>query len=231
MNSDENAFSPAERFAVIEACLFAAGHPLTYARLGEVLGVSAAECADTVEKMAPLYNNPEFPRGVMLIRFPESCQLCTREQYAEDIKLALGIRRGGKLSASLLEVLAVTAYNQPVTRTFIDTVRGVDSAYAVNALLEKNLIEPCGKLDAPGRPTLYRTTTDFLRVFGLGALDELPAVKLKTDSGDSVEIVPGQSFLNDPAEETIPDGDAGSLAETDPAPDEHDASPSAEETV
>ena len=205
MNSDENVLSPAERFAVIEACLFAAGHPLTYARLGEVLGVSAAECADTVEKMAPLYNNPEYPRGVMLVRFPESCQLCTREQYAEDIKLALGIRRGGKLSASLLEVLAVVAYNQPVTRTFVDTVRGVDSAYAVNALLEKNLIEPCGRLDAPGRPTLYRTTTDFLRVFGLGALEELPAVKLKTDSGDCVEIVPGQSFLTD-AEQSAEEG-------------------------
>ena len=200
MNTDGNVLSPAERFAVIEACLFAAGHPLTYVRLGEVLGVSAAECADTVEKMAALYNNPEFPRGVMLIRFPDSCQLCTREQYAEDIKLALGIRRGGRLSASLLEVLAVIAYNQPVTRTFVDTVRGVDSAYAVNALQEKNLIEPCGKLDAPGRPTLYRTTEDFLRVFGLGALDELPAVKLKTDSGDNVEITPGRSFLADDGE-------------------------------
>ncbi len=200
MNTDGNVRSPSERFAVIEACLFAAGHPLTYVRLGEVLGVSAAECADTVEKMAALYNNPEFPRGVMLIRFPDSCQLCTREQYAEDIKLALGIRRGGRLSASLLEVLAVIAYNQPVTRTFVDTVRGVDSAYAVNALQEKNLIEPCGKLDAPGRPTLYRTTEDFLRVFGLGALDELPTVKLKTDSGDNVEITPGRSFLTDDGE-------------------------------
>ena len=200
MNPDENVLPPSERFAVIEACLFAAGHPLTYERLGEVLGIGAAECADTVEKMAAMYNNPEYPRGVMLIRFPESCQLCTKEQYGEEIKLALGIRRGGRLSASLLEVLAVVAYNQPVTRTFIDTVRGVDSAYAVNALLEKNMIEPCGKLDAPGRPTLYRTTTDFLRVFGLGALEELPAVRLKTDTGENIEIVPGQSFLADPAE-------------------------------
>ena len=226
MNSDGNVISPAEQFAVIEACLFAAGHPLTYERLGDVLGVSAAECADTVEKMAPLYNNPEFPRGVMLVRFPESCQLCTREQYAEEIKLALGIRRGGRLSASLLEVLAVIAYNQPVTRTFIDTVRGVDSAYAVNALLEKNLIEPCGKLDAPGRPTLYRTTTDFLRVFGLGALEELPAVKLKTDSGASVEITPGQSFLagDDPA--NVPEDGNGS--ELDPGPEAESAGEGAE---
>ena len=225
MNTDGNVLSPAERFAVIEACLFAAGHPLTYVRLGEVLGVSAAECADTVEKMAALYNNPEFPRGVMLIRFPDSCQLCTREQYAEDIKLALGIRRGGRLSASLLEVLAVIAYNQPVTRTFVDTVRGVDSAYAVNALQEKNLIEPCGKLDAPGRPTLYRTTEDFLRVFGLGALDELPTVKLKTDSGDSVEITPGRSFLADDGEPE----DGSDPAE--PMPDENSEREAAPESV
>ena len=225
MNTDGNVCSPAERFAVIEACLFAAGHPLTYVRLGEVLGVSAAECADTVEKMAALYNNPEFPRGVMLIRFPDSCQLCTREQYAEDIKLALGIRRGGRLSASLLEVLAVIAYNQPVTRTFVDTVRGVDSAYAVNALQEKNLIEPCGKLDAPGRPTLYRTTEDFLRVFGLGALDELPAVKLKTDSGDNVEITPGRSFLADDGES----GDGSDPAE--PMPDENSEREATPESV
>ena len=201
MTTDGNVTPPSERFAVIEACLFAAGHPLTYARLGDVLGITAAECADTVEKMAAMYNSSAFPRGVMLIRFPESCQLCTKEQYSEEIKLALGIRRGGKLSASLLETLAVIAYNQPVTRTFVDTVRGVDSGYAVNALLEKNLIEPCGRLDAPGRPTLYRTTTDFLRVFGLGALEELPAVRLKTDSGENIEIVPGQSFLEEPAAE------------------------------
>lgn len=207
-NPDGNVLPPSERFAVIEACLFAAGHPLTYARLGEVLGIGAAECADTVEKMAAMYNNPEFPRGVMLIRFPESCQLCTKEQYGEEIKQALGIRRGGRLSASLLEVLAVIAYNQPVTRTFVDTVRGVDSAYAVNALIEKNMIEPCGKLDAPGRPTLYKTTTDFLRVFGLGALEELPAVRLKTDTGEDIEIVPGQSFLGEEPE-SEPDGESG----------------------
>ena len=201
INTEETALSPAERFAVIEACLFAAGHPLTYARLGEVLGISSAECADTVEKMAVLYNNMEFPRGLMLARYPDSCQLCTKERYGPEIRQALGIRRGGNLSASLLEVLAVIAYNQPATRTFIDTVRGVDSAYAVNALLEKNLIEPCGKLDVPGRPTLFRTTTDFLRVFGLGALNDLPAVRLKTDSGDEVEILPGDPFAGEDAQE------------------------------
>ena len=185
------AYTREEQFSIIEACLFAAGHPLTYARLAEVLGITPAECADVVEKMAVVYNNTDvFPRGILLVRFPESCQLVTREQWGAEVKEALGIRRGGNLSASLLEVLAVVAYHQPTTRAFIDTVRGVDSSYAVGALTEKNLIEPCGKLDAPGRPTLYRTTTDFLRVFGLSRLEELPAVTLKTDAGEVVEIVP-----------------------------------------
>ncbi len=199
MNEDEiPAYSMEERFAIMEACLFAAGHPLTYAKLGEVLGISPAECADTAEKMALVYNdNTAFPRGVILVRFPDSCQLCTREVYGTQIRAALGIRRGGNLSQSLLEVLAVIAYNQPATRTFVDTVRGVDSNYAMNALLEKNLIEPCGRLDTPGRPSLYRTTNDFLRVFGISGLEELPTVTLRSDSGEPIEITPQYESVED----------------------------------
>lgn len=192
-NSSETAVSYTleERFAIIEACLFAAGHPLTYSRLAEVLNITPAECSDTVEKMAVVYNNDDtIPRGILLVRFPDSCQLCTKETYGAQIKLALGIRRGGNLSQSLLEVLAVIAYNQPTTRAFVDTVRGVDSNYAINTLIEKNLIEPCGKLDAPGRPTLFRTTNDFLRVFGLSELGELPIVTLRSDTGEQVEVAP-----------------------------------------
>lgn len=198
MNEEIPAYSMEERFAILEACLFAAGHPLTYAKLGEVLGISPAECADTVEKMAAVYNDDTaFPRGVILVRFPDSCQLCTREIYGTQIRTALGIRRGGNLSQSLLEVLAVIAYNQPATRTFVDTVRGVDSNYAMNALIEKNLIEPCGRLDSPGRPSLYRTTNDFLRVFGISGLDELPTVTLRSDSGEPIEITPQYESVED----------------------------------
>lgn len=193
-----------EQFSIIEACLFAAGHPLTYSRLAEVLNITPSECADTVEKMAIVYNDDStLPRGILLVRFPDSCQLCTKETYGAQVKSALGIRRGGNLSQSLLEVLAVVAYNQPATRTFVDTVRGVDSSYAMNALTEKNLIEPCGKLDAPGRPTLYRTTNDFLRVFGLSELSELPTVTLRSDSGEPVEIAP--TIEETPAYGAIPD--------------------------
>ncbi len=180
-----------EQFAIIEACLFAAGHPLSYERLALALDVSESYCRDLVEKFAFLYNDRSiFPRGTILVRYPDTCQLCTREQYGEEIKLALGIKRGGNLSQSLLETLAIIAYNQPTTRAFVDTVRGVDSGYAVGALIEKKLIEPCGRLDTPGRPTLYRTTEDFLRVFGISSPAELPSVSVKSDTGETVEIKP-----------------------------------------
>lgn len=199
------ALSLDENFAILEACLFAAGHPLTYEKLAETLSLSVSACKEVIEKWKPLYNSCDtLPRGILLVTFPDSCQLCTREAYGEFIKTALGIRRNGHLSQSLLEVLAVIAYNQPATRAFVDTVRGVDSSYAVNALVEKNLIEPCGKLDAPGRPTLYRTTEDFLRVFGLRSLRELPSVQVRNENGEKVEIAPDTSFLETDSVADIP---------------------------
>lgn len=148
-------------------------------------------CRETVEKMKLFYNCDEpFRRGILLVTFPDSCQLCSRESYGTLIKQALGIKRGGNLSQSLLEVLSIIAYNQPATRAFVDTVRGVDSSYAVSSLVEKNLIECCGKLDAPGRPSLYRTTEDFLRIFGLSAINDLPSIQIKNSGGETIEIAP-----------------------------------------
>ena len=198
INPEENkTYSESEAFAVIEACLFAAGHPLSYARLAEVLSITASECKDTVSKMEELYNtSTDMPRGVILVTYPDSCQLCTKESFGPEIKKALGIKRGGNLSQSLLEVLAVIAYNQPTTRSFIDTVRGVDSSYAIGSLIDKNMIEACGKLDAPGRPTLYKTTTDFLRVFGLSTLTDLPSVSMKGEGGEQITLEPDLLTLN-----------------------------------
>ena len=164
----------------IEAVLFAAGHPISYAKLAEVTGETPAAVRRIAEEYAAQYNSDSspLPRGVMMLTFEDSCQLCTKEQFGTQIREALGIRRGGNLSASSLEVLAIVAYNEPVTRAYIDTVRGVDSSYGVSSLCEKRLIEPCGRLDVPGRPLLYRTTPDFLRVFGMQSLAELPPVDL-----------------------------------------------------
>ena len=154
----------------VEAILFAAGYPVKYEKLSEVIGLPQRDMRNLIESMSREYDG----RGIQLLLYPDTCQLTTKEVFAPYIREALGIKRGGNLSNSSLEVLAVVAYNQPVTRAYIDTVRGVDSSYAVTSLLDKNLIEAVGRLDAPGRPMLYGTTDKFLRVFGLGSLAELP---------------------------------------------------------
>lgn len=158
----------------IEAILFAAGYPMRYDKLAEVLGLSVKDVKSIVKKMETHFLEEDTRHGIQLLTYPTTCQLTTKEEYAPYIREALGIRRGGNLSASSMEVLAVVAYNQPVTRSFIDLVRGVDSSYAVGSLLDKELIRADGRLDAPGRPMLYVTTDKFLRVFGIRSLEELP---------------------------------------------------------
>ncbi|HHT53992.1 MAG TPA: SMC-Scp complex subunit ScpB [Clostridiales bacterium] len=172
----EDTLPVADTEAAIEAILFAAGHPVTYEKLGAVLGLTPREVRLLVENLAPSYNSKSSPRGLHLLLFDDSCQLCTKEKYAPYIREALGIKRGGNLSASSLEVLAIVAYNQPTTRAYIDAVRGVDSSYSVGKLVDQELIRIVGRLDAPGRPALYGTTEKFLRVFGINSLSELPEV-------------------------------------------------------
>lgn len=164
--------------AAIEAILFAAGHPIEYEKLSAVLGLSVSDTKSMVEAMSEEYNCDGSKRGLLLLMYPESCQLATKEEFLPYIREALGIKRGGNLSAATLEALAVVAYNQPVTRAFVDAVRGVDSSYAMTSLIDKGLIESLSRLDAPGRPMLYTTTEKFLRVFGLSSLDELPETEL-----------------------------------------------------
>ncbi len=158
----------------LEAILFAAGHPITYANLSRVFGITPSKVRDMVFEYSLKYNNPVIPRGVILLTYGDSCQLCTKQDYLSEIREALGIKKSGSLSSSSLEVLAIIAYNQPVTRAFVDTLRRVDSSYAVNNLIDRGLIASCGRLDVPGRPMLYATTPDFLRCFGLKDLDSLP---------------------------------------------------------
>ncbi len=158
----------------IEAILFAAGYPVKYSKLAEVLGMQTKDVKRLVGHMEEYYNSPENKRGIVLLMFPDTCQLSTEAKFLPYIREALGIKRGGNLSQTSLEVLSVVAYNQPVTRALIDKIRGVDSAYAVSTLIDKELIEPCGRLDAPGRPVLYATTDKFLRVFGFSSIEELP---------------------------------------------------------
>ena len=189
----------------IEAILFAAGYPVKYEKLSEVIGLSQRDLRALIESMSREYDG----RGIQLLLYPDTCQLTTKEVFAPYIREALGIKRGGNLSASSLEVLAVVAYNQPVTRAYIDTVRGVDSSYAVTSLLDKGLIEAVGRLDAPGRPMLYGTTDKFLRVFGLGSLAELPeteALGVATARAEGVVIEEDKSQLTIDTAETPIEG-------------------------
>lgn len=190
--------------AAIEAILYAAGYPVTYEKLSEVLGLSKKDIKSIVGHMAAIYNKDESEHGIMLLMFDDSCQFCTKEVFAPYIREALEIRRGGNLSASSMEVLTVVAYNQPVTRTYIDTIRGVDSNYAVNSLIDKELIHAVGRLDAPGRPILYGTTEKFLRVFGLNSLSELPNTELTTlnvNLDANGEVDTSQLVMQIPADE------------------------------
>lgn len=171
----------------IEAILYAAGYPMRYDKLAEVLNLTVKDVKTMVKEMAAHFEKEDTHHGIQLLLYPTTCQLTTKERYASYVREALGIRRGGNLSASSMEVLAVVAYNQPVTRSYVDLVRGVDSSYAVNSLLDKGLIEAAGRLDAPGRPMLYVTTDKFLRVFGINNLDELPETEALSVAAAQVE--------------------------------------------
>lgn len=164
-----NITSPENDAHAVEAILFAAGYPVTYEKLSEAIGTTADSIKAFVSEIAENYSD----RGIELILYDDSCQLCTKPEFENKIKTALGLRRNATLSGSSMEVLAVIAYHQPVTRAFIEQIRGVDSSYAVGLLADRGLIEAIGRLDVPGRPLLYGTTETFLRCFGLSSLSEL----------------------------------------------------------
>ena len=182
MESNEiTAVEPHEVRACLEAILFAAGYPVKFETLSEALGLGEAALRAEAEGLATELSG----RGIQLVILGDTCQLCTRERFIDPIRAVLGVRRGGNLSRSSMEALAIVAYHQPVTKSYIDQIRGIDSAYAVGNLTEKKLIEVCGRLDAPGRPSLYRTTEDFLRIFGLTDLSELPPAELFGELADA----------------------------------------------
>ena len=168
--------------AALEAILFAAGDPVPVSRIAQVLGVETDRVFAAAELLKARCQAETS--GIRLLRLNESLQLCSAPAYADVVTRALEQRRPPKLSAAALEVLSVVAYFQPVTRAYIDQIRGVDSSYTVGALLERGLIEPAGKLEVPGRPTLYKTGDVFLRTMDIRSLDELPTLPdIRTDEG------------------------------------------------
>lgn len=158
--------------SAIEAILFAAGDSVPAARLSLVLGIDIEDVFSAAEELKNEYESSR--RGIRLLRMGDKLQLFSAPEFAPHITKTLEQRRPPMLSQPALETLAVVAYFQPVTRAYIDQVRGVDSSYTVSVLLEKGLIKIAGKLDAPGRPALFKTTDAFLRTMGVEELSQLP---------------------------------------------------------
>ena len=162
----------AERERAVEAILFALGEPVPTARLAQALDAEEDQVLAACQALAAFYETQD--RGIRLVQLEESWQLVSAPRWGAVIRGLLARKKPDKLSASALETLALVAYFQPVTRVYLDQARGVDSAHSLGVLLDRELVEPCGTLDAPGRPTLYRTTQTFLRSFGLSDLADLP---------------------------------------------------------
>ena len=160
--------------SAVEGILFAAGEPVDIKRICMALELDR-ETAETV--LRQLGDGYAFERrGIRLLRMEDSYQLCSAPEYADVIRKAFEVRKPAKLSQPALEALTIIAYYQPTTRAYVDQVRGVDSSYTVGLLLDRGLIEECGRLQVPGRPILYRTTKHFLRSFHLSSLDDLPEI-------------------------------------------------------
>ena len=167
---------PEELERAVEAVLFAAGEPVELKRLSQALGCETGEVQEAANRLMDRLGFER--RGVRVVRLDGADQMCSAGEMGDFVARALETRKPPKLSASQLETLTVIAYYQPATKAMVEQIRGVDSSYSVTALLNKKLIEECGRLNVPGRPLQYRTTPDFLRTFGLASLEELPELEL-----------------------------------------------------
>ena len=179
-----------QTIAALEAVLFASGDPISIDRLSQTFEIKPEEVENYINELEKRYT--ESNSGIYVVRLENTYQLVSREEFAPYIKKAFDIKRRTPLSPAALEVLAVIAYNQPVTRAFIEQVRGVDCSGVVTTLVEKGLIEERGRLELPGRPLLYGTTKTFLRSFSLNDLSDLPPLPKENptldDIGEQLEI-------------------------------------------
>lgn len=166
--------------STLEAVLFAAGDAVSLDRLCAALETPREDILAAARELENLYDFEN--RGLMLRRIDDKLQLCSRPMYAAAARRVTESRRAASLSPAALEVLTIIAYRQPVTRAFIDQLRGVDSGGTLSGLAEKQLIEEAGRLEVPGRPILYRTTERFLQAFALESLDDLPALPALTEN-------------------------------------------------
>ena len=167
--------------SALESVLFAAGEPVPVERLCLGLEVDRPTLDAVAQQLMDRYSYER--RGIRLLRLDTSYQLASAPEFAPFVRQTLESRKPARLSQPALEVLAIIAYYQPVTRAYVDQIRGVDSAYTVSLLLERELIEEAGRRPVPGRPTLFKTTKNFLRSFGMSSLEELPELPDTTQEG------------------------------------------------
>ncbi len=183
--------------AAFEAVLFSSGESVSIDRFALAFEIDFDEVVKTMDKLAEKLSD----RGIELVRLENAYQLCSKSEYGTYIRKVADMRRKSPLSAAGMEVLAVVAYNQPVTKAFIEQVRGVDCSSTVTNLLEKGLIEEKGRLELPGRPLLYGTTKNFLRCFGISDIKELPPIE-RNNASEMPVLAEQLSALGDLAEET-----------------------------
>lgn len=161
-----------KQIAMVEAVLFASAEPIEYTKLASVLGMDDEQILLVMDELNKKYEADDS--GICLLQLDTKYQLCSKKEFVEAVRDVLDLKRNTPLSQAAFEVLAIIAYNQPITKPYIEQIRGVDCSGVVNTLCQRGLVEEKGRLDVPGRPVLYGTTTDFLRCFSLNSLDELP---------------------------------------------------------
>ena len=206
-----------ELASAAEAVLFASGEPIPTDRLCVALELDRPAVEQVLQKLMDDYAYER--RGIRLVRMEDSWQLCSAPDYADVIRRAFEIRKSAKLSQPALEVLTIIAYYQPTTRAYVDQIRGVDSAYTISLLLDRKLIEECGRLQVPGRPHLYRTTKQFLRAFHLTSLDDLP--ELPDLGGEGQMRISEDGQIVDPADTAAVTGADTPETADDPAEEEN----------
>lgn len=201
----------------IEAILFASGDSVGVDRIATALELTKKEAEQLLDKLMAEYIAAQ--RGITIIKLDNSYQMVSVKEYAKEIRTVMDLRRNTPLSQAALEVLAVIAYNQPVTKAFVEQVRGVDCSGVIGSLTTKDLIEEKGRLELPGRPLVYGTTENFLRCFSLSSLDDLPEPPEKTGEGadteEKAEEDNGQlSIFDTPVNEDIVTATAEEIVET-----------------
>lgn len=182
---------PNEKMGAVEAILFSSGEPIDEFRLSDAAGVNRNDLAALIKALNDRYSDSNS--GIEILKLGAKYQMCTRKKYAEYVKNAMESKRQTPLSQAAMEALTIVAYNQPVTKGFVENVRGIDSSSIVNSLVDKGLLEEDCRLDVPGHPVAYRTTSAFLRCFGLTSLDDLPP--LVRDSGQ--QPLPDEDATNE----------------------------------